>query len=448
MSLLLEALKKAELAKQLAKAESASPGLSSPASAKPLMTRERLPDISQPLEILTDDLPSSVQKAPAPKGSRTELSLESTSPPPAPEPQPAPPPAQSLSADNRAQAQQLFQVKEMDYNPRRPFYLTLAALALVGVGYGGYLWWQLQPKSTLGARPPEEAFSKPAPAAPTPLTSPESAAATSAREAQTAGAPSTAPAAATAPVETILPIRPVRPAPRAARRSTGSGSAANAQTLSRREPAANADLANVPTAALAPISINPPKLVVDPLLEQAYEAFQRDDLVVAREDYQRILAREPNNRDALLGLAAIDLRSGNFEMAETRYLRLLELDPRDPYAVAGLTALRGQLDPVRSESRLKTLIASQPEAAQLYFALGNEYARQARWSDAQAAYFKAYSAAPENADYAFNLAVSLDQLRQKGPALDYYKRALALAKTRPVSFNRDQAQTRVQELGR
>ena len=46
----------------------------------------------------------------------------------------------------RAQAQQLFQVKEMDYNPRRPFYLTLGALALVGLIYGGYVWWQMQPK--------------------------------------------------------------------------------------------------------------------------------------------------------------------------------------------------------------------------------------------------------------------------------------------------------------
>lgn len=454
MSLLLEALKKAELAKQLARAESASPGPSSPAPAKPVMTRERLPDISQPLEILTDDLPSSGQRPSAPKGSRTELSLEPPSPPSISEPQLAPSPAQPISIDNRAQAQQLFQVKEMDYNPRRPFYLTLTALALVGVGYGGYLWWQLRPKSTLGARPPAEASSLPvsksAPAAPTPLSSPESAAATSVHEAQTAGVTSAGPAgaAALASVETVPPIRPVRPLPRTARRSAGSRNVANGRAFSRREPAAGTDLPDASTAGLAPISINPPKLVVDPLLEQAYEAFQRNDLVVARESYQQVLVREPNSRDALLGLAAIDLRAGNFEMAEARYVRLLELDPRDPYAVAGLTALRGQLDPVRSESRLKTLIVSQPEATQLYFALGNQYAQQARWSDAQAAYFKAYSADPENADYAFNLAVSLDQLSQKRPALEYYQRALALAKTRPVSFNRDQAQARVQELGR
>ncbi len=161
-----------------------------------------------------------------------------------------------------------------------------------------------------------------------------------------------------------------------------------------------------------------------------------------------MLAREPANRDALLGLAAIDVRGGHLDAAESRYLKLIEIDPRDSQAVASLIALRGPLDPVASESRLKTLIASQPEAAHLYFSLGNQYAQQSRWSEAQAAYFKAYSVDPENADYAFNLAVSLDQLRQRKLALEFYQRALALADKRAASFPPAQARARVQELSR
>jgi tetratricopeptide (TPR) repeat protein len=84
----------------------------------------------------------------------------------------------------------------------------------------------------------------------------------------------------------------------------------------------------------------------------------------------------------------------------------------------------------------------------LHFSLGNQYAQQSRWSEAQSAYFKAYSVDPENADYAFNLAVSLDQLHQRNLALDYYQRALALAGKRTASFNPAQARTRVQELSR
>jgi tetratricopeptide (TPR) repeat protein len=116
--------------------------------------------------------------------------------------------------------------------------------------------------------------------------------------------------------------------------------------------------------------------------------------------------------------------------------------------VAALVSLRGRLDPVASESRLKTLIANQPDVSQLHFSLGNQYAQQSRWSEAQSAYFKAYSLDPENADFAFNLAVSLDQLRQKKPALEYYQRALSLTAKRPASFDSAQARTRVQELSK
>jgi len=441
MSLLLEALKKAELAKQVAKGEAPSPE-PKPEPTKPVMTREKLPDISQPLEILSDDLSSSETKAAEPAAARPEFSLQ--------EQETFEPAAQpSLSTNEfartaeRAQAQQLFQVKEMDYNPRRPFYLTLGALVLVGLGYGGYVWWQMRPKYSV---PPVEMQARPVA---TPAQS-VTASAPVAEPSQPAAAPPPpvqAPQAA-APARTavpgIPPIQPVRPRPQPA-----SGVLASGSSALRSESASDSTGLVSPRpgeGALASIAINAPTLSVDPLVEQAYQAFQRNDLAAARDGYQRALAREPTNRDALLGLAAIDVRSGQLSSAEARYLRLLEIDPRDSHAVASLISLRGQLDPVASESRLKSLIASQPEAALLHFSLGNQYARQSRWAEAQAAYFKAHSVDPENADYAFNLAVSLDQLHQGKLALEFYQRALALTDKRAPSFNPAHARLRVQEL--
>jgi len=58
MSLLLEALKKAELAKARSpRGGGGGPLRAKPEPTKPVMTRKRLPDITQPLEILSDDLP-------------------------------------------------------------------------------------------------------------------------------------------------------------------------------------------------------------------------------------------------------------------------------------------------------------------------------------------------------------------------------------------------------
>jgi Tfp pilus assembly protein PilF len=83
--------------------------------------------------------------------------------------------------------------------------------------------------------------------------------------------------------------------------------------------------------------VNVPVLSVDPQVQQGYQAFQRGDLAAARESYQKALAREPSNRDALLGLAAIDVRNGHLESAEAQYRKLLETDPRDSQAVAGFS---------------------------------------------------------------------------------------------------------------
>ena len=439
MSLLLEALKKAELAKQVAKAEAPAPEPKSE-PAQPVMTREKLPDISQSLEILTDDLPSSETKAAQAPAARPELSLEERDKfEPAAQPMPAT--NEFARTSERAQAQQLFQVKEMDYNPRRPFYLTLGALALVAVCYAGYVWWQMRPKYAV---PPAELQARPV-AAPAVASAPV---ATPSQPDATPPPPAPQPAPARAAVPGIPPIQPVRP-PRPKSQPI-SGTLASGSSALRSESSPDLTATASPRAGevLAPIAINAPTLGVDPLVEQAYQAFQRNDLAAARDAYQRALAREPTNRDALLGLAAIDVRSGQLNSAEARYLRLLEMDPRDSHAVASLISLRGQLDPVASESRLKSLIATQPESALLYFSLGNQYAQQARWSEAQAAYFKAHSVDPENADYAFNLAVSLDQLHQGKLALEFYQRALALTDRRAASFDAARARLRVQELGK
>jgi len=430
VSLLLEALKKAELAKQAAKGE--APGATGaqpePASTAPVTTRESLPDISQPLEILTEDLPSSSENRPAP-GTST-LSLEEPGPAGPASTEPALPMEESARAAARAQAQHVFQVKEMDYNPRRPFYFTVGALVIVGVGYAGYVWWQLQPRSSLTVTASSATALRTVTPVQAPLPPP---------------APPLAVAGTVPSAPTVAPpISPVR-----ARRTTAASKGPVTGSAQRPSaPVAASQVAPSRPAESASIAVNPPTLVVDPLVEQAYQAFQRNDLAGARDGYLRVLARDANNRDALLGLAAIDARNENFDAAEARYLKLLELNPRDSHALAGLVALRSQIDPVASESRLKNLIANQPEAAHLHFALGNQYARQSRWPEAQAEYFKAYSADPENADYAFNLAVGLDQLRQKDPAVEYYRRALDLAGRHPANFNRAQTQTRIQELSR
>lgn len=481
MSLLLEALKKAELAKQgkTPAAETPAPlaieiepvpaptGEAARLAAQPVITRGELPDISQPLEILSEDLPSASTRRAMEQPAAVEPEIEM----PAPRPQRAPiaqiseiapvatPPAAAADAGkdaDREAARQIFEAKEVEYNPKRNFYITIGVLLTAGAGYGGYVWWQLQPKWSYNPAAVQAASKgAPAPAAPA---APATAAQADAAAQQTAStapgsAPGTAPPAASAPSAAASPgaakagaaPQPGPTAPKGplfAKRDAAPGAAAGTAAAGRRPVAPK-----VPPDQ-QPLAITPPSFAIDAQVERGFEAYQRGDMTTAREAYQAVVQREPLNRDALLGLAAIDLRSKNHSSAETRYSKLLELDPRDVHAMAGMISLRGHIDPESAESRLKVLIAANPDAAQLHFAIGNVYAQQARWADAQAAYFKAVAGDPENADFAFNLAVSLDQMRHKAQALQYYRRALALADGRPAGFDLAGLKARIGELQR
>ena len=181
-------------------------------------------------------------------------------------------------------------------------------------------------------------------------------------------------------------------------------------------------------------------------LEQAYDALQAGKLQDAQQGYEQVLRNDPKNTDALLGLATIASRQGQTERAHAYYLLAQESDPNDATAQAGLINAKGQADPGLAESRLKTALSSQPDSSALLFALGNLYARQQRWSDAQQTYFRAYASEPDNPDIIFNLAVSLDQLRQSKLAAQYYQMALNAAGGRAVAFDRSQVRNRILEL--
>jgi tetratricopeptide (TPR) repeat protein len=153
----------------------------------------------------------------------------------------------------------------------------------------------------------------------------------------------------------------------------------------------------------------------------------------------------------MLGLASVYLKQNNYSLAQNFYARLLELNPRDPLARAGLLETI-QDDPVRQEAELKSLINAFPGTAPLSYALGNLYVSQNRWNEAQTAYFDALLAAksantgPISPDYSFNLAVSLEHINQLRSALDYYREAAVFARNAAPGFDPAQLQQRLNYL--
>jgi tetratricopeptide (TPR) repeat protein len=274
---------------------------------------------------------------------------------------------------------------------------------LLGAG-AGYVWYEITPKNTRPARPPQTTPS-------TPITQPATAV-----EPQ----PDTVATIAPAKAEPATPPQP-RPAARTPKAKQFSPS---------RSPA---------PLYIEKIQSEP----IDPILQDAYYAYQAGQFDRSQQLYQHALRLDARNRDALIGMAAVAQRRGADSVAAHYYLKALELDPRDPVANAGMSALTtGE----NGESRLKTLLNEQPDSSALHSALGNRYAEQSRWGEAQQSYFNAYKLEPKNSSLAFNLAVSLDRLGQAKLAAQYYQRALELDQKHSAGFDHAQISQRIADL--
>jgi tetratricopeptide (TPR) repeat protein len=396
MSLLLEALKKAEKAKE---------------EAQRRANNENATD--------TELRPAPQEQPPPLELEPSHLDVQEEAPPPV---QPAPGPAPALE---RAAARKVFEAKFREPNPRLPFFITMGALGVFAVGIVVYFWMQLRPPAPLVNLNP----GRPA------------------GEAQVAAVEAKPAAIDTRPAQSSIPGLPPTPAPAPTAAKPVVREAPPVETP-RLQPPLQPQRRPAPAAAEITATPRPPAQV-HPRVGAGYAAYVAGDLGAARTEYQDALREDPANRDALLGLAAVDVRSGRYEAAEAAYRRLLQADPRDAHAQAALLALRaGRSDPVAAESRVKSMLADNPGAHVLNFTLGNQFAQQGRWAEAQQEYFKAFAAEPDNPDFAYNLAVSLDQLRQPRLALEYYTRALALAKGRTAGFDVAAVQARAEQLGR
>jgi Tfp pilus assembly protein PilF len=457
MSLLMDALKKAELAKRQGQAEApitpATPATTEESAAAvggmmleplelpllpenppaaPNMTQsvaqngnppvpESSPSLSSRLEALDEEFLAAIEKT----SNRPHTPFTGSAARAQPEPRrpgagsgtiPSPIPVPEQTA-----AHNLFTAKQPPAAAqKKTFALVLGGVtALATVAIGVYFWWQLQPRQiSPGLAVNPVAVSPP---------------------------PTILPAA--------LPVAPMQPIATPTDTAEDEGDEEVAAADAAAKPASRtsrSDKESKPAAIATTdekiVHLTKAPLRIDPSLMRGYDAFNRGDLASAHAEYTRALQSDPRNTDVLHGLAAIALRQGQLEQAANGYQKILEANPQDATAMAALINIRSQMDPAAAESRLKALAAAQPELAAPDFSLGNLYAKQGRWNEAQQAYFRAYSAEPENPDILYNLAISLEHMRQSKLAVQYYGQAIAAAKTHPANFDNTQAAARMQAL--
>ncbi|MCZ6796967.1 MAG: tetratricopeptide repeat protein, partial [Gammaproteobacteria bacterium] len=183
----------------------------------------------------------------------------------------------------------------------------------------------------------------------------------------------------------------------------------------------------------------------DQWLLEAYAAYQRGDDETAWAKYNAVLEIDPENRNALLARAAMNIHNNNIAAAIRDYRVLLIANPKDSLAISSLTAVVN-ISPEQSESQLKLLIRDEPDSPYLNFALGNVYGAQNRWQEAQGQYFTALEHNPDDPNYAYNLAVSLEHIARPSVAISYYQLALDNFNKGLATFNRDVVDQRLEML--
>ncbi len=429
----MDALRRAEQQKQLGTASASIPSdpgagdgsLSlephAAAAPEPVAAEDgldrRLPELPKRLEELDDQFFAADPVLQKSIRALAESKARATEPPPV---------SGNAPADNaRATAQNVFAAKQAAPPVGHGFAISVGVATLIAVAaIGGYFYWQMQPRGGLVAGPGLAAPHPPV-APPPPLT----------------------PAAA---------VQAAQPAPIA----TTAAAPANPEMTA---PATPGHAARTPSPAVAPVPprSDPERVAVPPdsgirlstrsskpdlSMETAHAAFKRGETDLARSIWITTYQADPRNINALHGLAAIAQMEGKPDQAATLYRRVLEVDPKDAVAHAGLLAISAPADLRHAESRLKGLLAEQPDSPALHFALGNLYLSDSRWAEAQQAFFKAHVADPANPDYLYNLAVSLDHLHQTRLAAQHYARALAAAQSQAAAFDPAQATARIKML--
>jgi len=127
------------------------------------------------------------------------------------------------------------------------------------------------------------------------------------------------------------------------------------------------------------------KLTYAKLMEEA------GHMVEARKHFSSVKDKEPTNVDAMLGLARIEMATGDAAKAEQGFKQALSLDSNSLDANYGI---------------------------------GQFYGSQNRWSEAIDPLTKAMLGAPDNAEYRFHLAVALTHTGDVDSALPHFIRTV------------------------
>jgi Flp pilus assembly protein TadD len=159
----------------------------------------------------------------------------------------------------------------------------------------------------------------------------------------------------------------------------------------------------------------------------------------AEKQYQKVLAKDPKNLDALSNLGVVYFRTGSIRSAETTLKKALRIAPNDDFVLTTLGIVhyrQSRFDEALKE--LRKAIELNPNSATAHNYLGITASQKGRQQEAEKEMLQAIAKDPNYADAHFNLAVILiaTQPPSRELAKEHYARATALGTQPSPSLER------------
>lgn len=143
----------------------------------------------------------------------------------------------------------------------------------------------------------------------------------------------------------------------------------------------------------------------------------------ARESYAKVLAAQPKNIEALLGLARLDQASGLYPDAEERLKKAIKLGPKDSRVLATYgNFYSGQGDWTKAVEKHQAAVKHAPDDPRYQFLLGVALARSGDVDHA----FPYFIRSVGDAQAHYNVGYILFENGDRAGAMDHFNKALTL----------------------